>query len=88
MKSPRSKCFACDRRLGRNPNVAVTCDFAQAVYVGSECYKKIGPEGWQPPMGGPRLYRIHIESLKPKIVKVVGLPEVVLPDYVVDAIIT
>jgi len=54
------KCFACDRKLGRNPCLADTRD-AQIVYVGSECFKLIkaaGEAGYQPPKGGPRLYRI------------------------------
>lgn len=56
------RCFACDRKLGRNPAVADTRD-DQLVLVGSECAKKIyaknlphGEEGWQPPKGGPKLY--------------------------------
>ena len=54
------RCFACDRKLGRNPCLADTRD-AQIVYVGTECYKLIkaaGEAGYQPPKGGPRLYRI------------------------------
>jgi hypothetical protein len=54
------KCFACDRKLGRNPCLADTRD-AQIVYVGSECFKLIkaaGEVGYQPPKGGPRLYLI------------------------------
>ena len=57
MPSAKEKCFACGRKLGKNPFVAVTEDEAQAVYVGSECYKLIGPDGYQPPQGGPKLYR-------------------------------
>lgn len=52
------KCFACDRKLGKNPKVADTRD-DQWVYVGRECYKHIlaaGSVGWQPPKGGPRLF--------------------------------
>ena len=52
----QKRCFACDRRLGRNPNIAI-CEDEQSVFVGSECFKQIGPSGWKPPMGGPRLYR-------------------------------
>lgn len=51
-----AKCFACNRKLGKNPYVAVTGD-GQRVNVGSQCYKLIGPEGYQPPMGGPKLFR-------------------------------
>jgi hypothetical protein len=55
-KMSKGKCFACDRRLGRNPYRAVTAD-KQIVFVGSECYKNIKDEsGYQPPKGGPKLY--------------------------------
>ena len=50
-----NKCFACDRKLGKNPHVAVTSD-GQRVYVGSECFKKLDGCGYQPPLGGPKLY--------------------------------
>lgn len=52
------RCFACDRRLGRNPALIDTRD-GQTAFVGSECFKLIraaGDAGWQPPKGGPRLY--------------------------------
>ena len=62
------KCFACDRKLGRNPAKVTTLD-GQTVFVGRECFKHIsdcGYPGWQPPLGGPRLYLIgnvlHDES--------------------------
>ncbi len=55
------RCFACGRQLGRNPHVVV-CEDEQSVFVGSECYKHIGPEGWQPPKGGPRLFRIRVDA--------------------------
>lgn len=54
------KCFACDKRLGKRPSIADTRD-GQFVFVGSECYRLIvaaGEVGYQPPLGGPRLYRI------------------------------
>lgn len=53
-----NKCFACDKRLGKNPKTADTRD-DQIVFVGSECFKmieKAGEAGYQPPKGGPRLY--------------------------------
>lgn len=50
------RCFACDRKLGKNPNVVI-CEDEQSVFIGSECYKQIGQTGWKPPKGGPRLYR-------------------------------
>jgi hypothetical protein len=53
-----TKCFACDRRLGKTPALVDTGE-DQTVYVGRECFKAIraaGPAGYQPPTGGPRLY--------------------------------
>lgn len=75
-----AKCFACDRKLGKNPNVAVTCDVAQVVQVGTECFKRIGPEGYQPPLGGPKLYR-GIFNPDGTLREVVGLPGVKIPSY-------
>lgn len=54
------KCFACDKKLGKNPTIVDTRD-GQIVFVGSECFKLIrrsGETGYQPPLGGPRLWRI------------------------------
>lgn len=64
MKRPKTKCFACDHALGKNPTLVDTRD-AQTVYVGSECLKKIkaaGESGWQPPKGGPRLYLLKCDA--------------------------
>lgn len=58
--APPGCCFACGKRLGKNPRLADTRD-GQTVYVGSECYELIrvaGTNGYQPPAGGPRLYLI------------------------------
>lgn len=66
MKTGR-KCFACDRKLGRNPAL-VTCSDAQDVLVGSECARLImagGVDGWQPPKGGPRLYALKFDPKGP-----------------------
>jgi len=55
------KCFACDRSLPKHRKLVDTRD-AQTVYVGPECYKKIvqaGAAGYQPPLGGPRLYLLE-----------------------------
>ena len=55
------RCFACDRKLGKNPKLVDTRD-AQLVFVGSECHKMIvqaGESGYQPPLGGPRLFLIQ-----------------------------
>lgn len=74
------RCFACGRKVGKNPHVAITSDVAQIVYVGVECFKQIGPEGWQPPLGGPRLYR-GIFNPDGTVREVVGLPGVKIPSY-------
>ncbi len=53
-----TRCYACDRRLGKTPTLVDTRD-AQLVYVGSECARLVraaGEAGYQPPLGGPRLY--------------------------------
>ena len=51
------QCFACGRKLGKNPLLVETIDH-QTVYVGSECAKHVrkAEDGWQPPKGGPRLF--------------------------------
>lgn len=54
----RYKCFACGRKLGKKPHLVDTRD-DQRVYVGSECYelvKAAGEAGYQPLLGGPRLW--------------------------------
>lgn len=43
------RCFACNKKLGKNPEAVDTRD-DQHVLVGSECYKKIvaaGELGWK-----------------------------------------
>ena len=60
------RCFACDCRLGRNPNVAITSD-GQIVHVGTKCYKAIVAKqatGYQPPLLGPRLYPVVLVGYK------------------------
>lgn len=61
-----ANCFACDRKLGKNPKMADTRD-GQTVFVGTECFKLIeqaGDEGYQPPTGGPRLWlpRFYVKT--------------------------
>jgi hypothetical protein len=56
--SMKDNCFACGKKLGKNPALIDTRD-SQTAYVGRECFKKIqeaGEAGYQPPRGGPRLY--------------------------------
>ena len=65
---PESRCFVCRRKLGRNPYLADTGE-DQAVYVGSECAKKIiasGEEGWMPGLDGSevRLWAMTEERAK------------------------
>ena len=59
------RCFACGRKIGkRGKTLLVDTRDAQTVYVGSECYKlieKAGNEGYQPPLGGPRLWLVEKE---------------------------
>lgn len=54
------ECFACGKKLGRNPAIADTRD-SQYVFVGTDCYRQIkqtGEVGYQPPKGGPRLWAL------------------------------
>lgn len=57
-----TRCFACNKILqihGAKSAPIVTTRDEQLVPVGPECYKKIiksGENGYQPPLGGPRLY--------------------------------
>lgn len=63
---PRAgKCFACDRAL-RRPHL-VRCIDEQTVFVGPECFRRIsasGKTGYQPPLGGPRLFCISQQLLE------------------------
>lgn len=59
------KCYCCDRRFRRNSHGQIvnhpwvlTID-GQREQVGPDCYQKIvakGADGYQPPLGGPRLF--------------------------------
>jgi len=54
----KTLCFSCDKQLGKYPAL-VTCHDEQDVFVGSKCYRLIksaGIQGYQPPLGGPKLY--------------------------------
>ena len=56
------KCFACDKKLENNPPIIKTID-GQYVFVGRGCWhkiKKTGEIGYQPPLGGPRLWIVPI----------------------------
>lgn len=50
-------CFACNKPLKEARHAQTSDD--QNVYVGRECSRRIsamGIHGYQPPLGGPRLY--------------------------------
>jgi hypothetical protein len=53
------RCYACNKPLKKaSPRIVLTSD-GQPVYVGPDCGRKIdmaGSDGYQPPLGGPRLY--------------------------------
>ena len=54
------RCFACDRPT-KKPVIVDTRD-AQLVYVGRCCAARVlaaGEAGYQPPLGGPRLFPLH-----------------------------
>jgi hypothetical protein len=60
------KCFACGKRLGKNPALVDTRD-GQQVFVGRECYKLVkaaGEAGYRYPGPGPRLYPLPQEPRK------------------------
>ena len=53
------KCFACGRTLRQWGGVNADTSDGQVVIVGPDCYRKIrlaGVEGYQPPLGGPKLF--------------------------------
>lgn len=57
------RCFACNKQIKKMAYSAETRD-GQTVYVGSECIKKIsvmGIHGYQPPLGGPRLFNTMLD---------------------------
>lgn len=59
-------CFACGRQIKNRHYIVDTRD-SQTSFVGPECFKLIvaaGNDGYQPPRGGPRLYRISQQLLE------------------------
>src|SRR5262245_3042190 len=61
-----TRCYVCDRPVRRNgfgvvgvgKKTVLTVD-GERQFVGPDCYRRIvdaGPSGYQPPLGGPRLY--------------------------------
>lgn len=59
------KCFACGRPIIQGDGYLVGCADEQDVGVGGECYRKIRKAdvaGYQPPLGGPRLYVLEVSN--------------------------
>ena len=59
------RCYACDHyvKAGKSPRIVWTSD-GQLQWVGYCCYKKISKakkKGYQPPLGGPRLFIFNPE---------------------------
>lgn len=53
------KCFACGRKLAGRRGFLIDTRDDQLEFVGPECVKNVqaaGPDGYQPPAGGPRLF--------------------------------
>ena len=59
-------CFVCGKKLGKNPRRVDTHE-DQFPSVGVECYKIVkaaGAAGYQPPLGGPRVWVITEDRLQ------------------------
>jgi hypothetical protein len=58
-KDTNGQCFACSKQFGvKQPREVYTSD-PQMQWVGPECFRKVkaaGKAGYQPPLGGPRLF--------------------------------
>jgi hypothetical protein len=58
-----NKCFACDKIMKKEALTAnADTQDGQTVMVGPDCLKRIiaaGNQGYQPPLGGPKLYGFH-----------------------------
>lgn len=54
------KCYACGRAMAGGRHVVYTADDGgQRQFVGPDCFAHVlegGPAGYQPSLGGPRLY--------------------------------
>lgn len=59
--NPRFKCYACDKPLeSLLHRHAVETEDGQRQYVGPDCFERVrvaGVIGYQPPLGGPRLFK-------------------------------
>lgn len=58
------KCYACDKPMQefmRSQTFTVETEDGQRQFVGPDCFERIrtaGAIGYQPPLGGPRLFKI------------------------------
>lgn len=62
-KTPRDKCYACGKPLGKTPAIADTLE-DQYVFVGRECIKRInaaGALGYATKRSGLKLYPLTAE---------------------------
>ena len=62
-----AKCFACGKKFRTAARWTVRCSDDQWVEVGPDCYRKVeaaGDAGYQPPLGGPRLFLIPTSEAK------------------------
>jgi hypothetical protein len=60
LSAPAARCFACNKPMKGSRHL-VACQDDQTAFVGPECFRKIrksGAAGYQPELGGPRLYII------------------------------
>lgn len=58
-----AKCFSCDAVLSSESDQMVETEGGQPVVVGRECFKKVvqaGKGGYQPPLGGSKLYLLGV----------------------------
>jgi hypothetical protein len=60
------KCFACGKTI-RNRRFLIDTRDSQTAIVGPDCFKRVrdaGEDGYQPPLGGPRLFEISQQQLE------------------------
>jgi hypothetical protein len=74
---PPERCFACGRVIHSRPTRRADTRDGQVVFVGPECARRIddaGDVGYQPPLGGPRLWNIlgQRDAMAPRSSEPVG----------------
>jgi hypothetical protein len=61
LSAPPVRCFACNKSM-KGSRYLAACQDDQTVFVGPECFREIrksGSDGYQPELGGPRLYLVQ-----------------------------